>query len=153
MQNEKKISEALHRAAMRSLETLCFVFSSPLREKDKKANRKSMTVEVKFQGFHTGRLILKVSQDIIATLTKNMIGEKEVTGEQQRDAMGEIANVICGNFLPEVFGRVQVFEISAPVVKQTANNQISAPAIHLAVESGRIDIILCLDKERAMHTR
>ena len=94
----------------------------------------------------------RVPRGTVTFLFTDIVGST-ARWEQQRDAMGEIANVICGNFLPEVFGRVQVFEISAPVVKQTANNQISAPAIHLAVESGRIDIILCLDKERAMHTR
>lgn len=45
-----------------------------------------------------------------------MLGEEDITKQQQRDAFGEIANVICGNVLPRVVGVKKVFNLSAPEI-------------------------------------
>ena len=146
MQNEKKITEALQRTAIRSLETLCFVFSAPIINEEEHSKTESLAVEVKFQGTRAGTLIFEVSEDIVSILAGNMIGEGKITKEQEQDAIGEIANVICGNFLPEAFGKGLVFEIGAPIVHQIAKKHPSALQVHLAVETGRVDLVLHLDK-------
>jgi len=146
MQSEKKMTEALQRTAMRSLETLCFVFSAPIINEEEHSKTGSLAVEVGFQGTRAGSMIFEVSEDIVSVLAGNMIGEGKITKEQERDAIGEIANVICGNFLPEAFGKGLVFEIAAPVVLQKIKKHPSALQVHLAVETGRVDLALCFDK-------
>ena len=146
MQNRKKITEALQQTAIRSLETLCFVFSSPAAHGPHDPATDPLIVEVRFQGTHAGSLVLKVAQNIVATLAGNMTGEGTMTDEQQRDAVGEIANVICGNFLPDAFGKGHVFEIAAPVIPQTVPADRSSVQVHLTVEAGWVDIVLRLDE-------
>lgn len=152
MQNENKMTEALQRTAIRSLETLCFAFSSPIIDEKDHAAERSLTIEVEFRGEHSGRLILDVYGDIVSILAHNMVGEGKLNSAQQRDAIGEIANVICGNFLPEAFGKGHVFEITAPRVCQNTQKHTSRCQVHLAVETGQVDVALFLDETHGTHS-
>jgi CheY-specific phosphatase CheX len=41
---------------------------------------------------------------------------EEISPDQQKDALKEATNVVCGNFLPEIAGPEAVFHIDAPVL-------------------------------------
>jgi CheY-specific phosphatase CheX len=57
-------------------------------------------VRVTFAGPFAGALTVRVSDDVAAALAANMLGVDVVDGDGMlRDALGEIANVICGNVL------------------------------------------------------
>ena len=83
-----------------------------------------------------------------AALAANMLGvsDAEADARTRRDALGEVANVVCGNVLPLVGGRHAVFHLGAP--HAVALDALTAPDAphgtswesyreHLLVEAGR----------------
>jgi chemotaxis protein CheY-P-specific phosphatase CheC len=66
-----------------------------------------------------GDLLLIISDAAMPELASNMLGmdEEETPPEdQQRDAVKETLNVICGNLLPKIGGVEAVFDIQAPEI-------------------------------------
>jgi hypothetical protein len=61
----------------------------------------------------------------------------------QRDALGEVANVVCGNLLPLVAGAEAVFRLSAPewLTEATVSRPGDEPDASLTcgAEDGRVD--------------
>jgi len=74
-----------------------------------------VAVTVSFNGPISGRLVLRASSEILPCITENMLGaDGAYPLTVQRDALGELANVICGNLLPMIGGAEAVFVLSAP---------------------------------------
>lgn len=74
-----------------------------------------VAVSVSFNGPLSGRLVLRASSDILPGIAENMLGaDGKYPFAVQRDALGELANVICGNVLPMIGGAQAVFVLSAP---------------------------------------
>ena len=74
-----------------------------------------VAVSVSFNGPISGRLVLRASSEILPGVAENMLGANgEYSAAMQRDALGELANVICGNVLPMIGGAEAVFVLSAP---------------------------------------
>ena len=74
-----------------------------------------VAVTVSFRGPLSGRLVLRASSEILPDIAANMLGaDGEYPLAVQRDALGELANVICGNLLPMIGGAEAVFVLSAP---------------------------------------
>ena len=74
-----------------------------------------VAVTVSFNGPLSGRLVLRASSEILPGIAENMLGaDGEYSPAVQRDALGELANVICGNLLPMMGGAEAVFVLSAP---------------------------------------
>ena len=75
-------------------------------------------VRVAFRGPFDGALHVAVSAPLAAALAANMLGiplaHARADAALRQDALGELANVICGNVLPLVGGRAAVFHLAAP---------------------------------------
>jgi hypothetical protein len=61
-----------------------------------------------------GALTVAVSGDVADALAANMLGTAHAGPAERRDAVGELANVVCGNVLPLLAGREAVFRLGAP---------------------------------------
>ena len=112
-------------------------------------------VSVSFVGPSTGALVVAVSDDVAVALAANMLGlDPEVVRADagvRHDAVGELANVVCGNVLPLVAGREAVFHLGAPAPYDPA---AAAPADGalvevLGVDDGRAAVTLSLDAPAA----
>ena len=60
-----------------------------------------------------------ISSAAMPELAANMLGlddDESPSEEQQKDALRESLNVICGNLLPRVGGKEAVFDIQAPEI-------------------------------------
>src|SRR5688572_10158237 len=74
-----------------------------------------VAMAVSFSGPLNGRLVLKATSHILPGIAENMLGSDNVDGNAvERDALGELANVMCGNLLPLIGGATAVFVLSAP---------------------------------------
>jgi hypothetical protein len=72
---------------------------------------------ISFNGPFSGRLLLLLNAEALSTLSCNMLGlDKPPDEATEQDALGEIANVICGNALPAVFGLSAVFRLEPPQI-------------------------------------
>lgn len=137
----------LSRAATSTFEELALLFASEALSDVQEAAVASTTVRVAFRGPLTGALELRVSDALLPQIAANMLGFMEQPAAQlQQDAMGELANVICGNVLPDVAGPAAVFDLDAPVVVTTPMPSPPRAVARLGLEdSGRADVALYLD--------
>ena len=108
-------------------------------------------VEISFRGPIQGSLVLAAAGRILPLLVANMLGESgEMTRELQRDALGELANVICGILLPKLAGDREVFDLQAPRLLETSELFTllePSPArtrIAVGLGPGRAEVILQL---------
>ncbi len=104
--------------------------------------------QVRFKGPFEGCLIVALHGEILAPLAANMLGEdSHPSPELQKDALGEIANVICGNILPPIAGESAVFRLSSPVQPDSGCRQGAmelAAATALGLDEGRAEVSLYL---------
>ena len=116
--------------------------------------RPDAAVEITFRGIFSGRLVLTVSGPILAVVAGNMLGqdESEITREAQLDALGEVANVICGNVLPEIAGDRETFALTPPMLLP----EVSGPptvwagvvgAVRVGLDEGCAEVKLYLEGE------
>lgn len=103
---------------------------------------------VDFDGPIHGRLAVRLSGGVLPALAANMLGDDESPSlVMQRDALGEVANVICGNVLPRLVGAAAVFNLRAPRLDLGFDEACtiahrSAAHASLIVEQGRADLAL-----------
>ena len=142
--------QSLSRATTATFEELALLFPEHDLSPDQAAVPLDVAVSVEFRGPLTGRLVLRASSNILGSIAANMLGE-DASRERplQRDALGEIANVICGNVLPAIAGVEVVFNLSAPHVYEgvetasRVNDEPSARVMY-GIERGRTEAVLYL---------
>ena len=94
-----------------------------------------------------GTLIVRTTDDVARAVAANMLGLDAADDPRLvQDALGELANVICGNVLPELAGREAVFHLAAPRPLGDADAPtLVAPtidALTLGVDDGRVEVAL-----------
>jgi chemotaxis protein CheY-P-specific phosphatase CheC len=150
-------SEALMEIAGETLEQLAFIFSFPddmdpesIWEEDVIACR------VAFNGPFSGGVLLIISAAALPELAANMLGldeEDPPPEDQQKDALRETLNVICGNLLPRIGGVEAVFDIQAPEIIEAGAAKIMVgeyktaarewASAMLSLDEGECQLYLC----------
>jgi chemotaxis protein CheY-P-specific phosphatase CheC len=112
-----------------------------------------VATSVSFHGVVSGTLALVAYGDVASALATNMLGEDEPpSGEGRLDALGEAANVMCGNLLPRIAGFKEVFHITGPQSAMPQSGQQTATAVaqaRLAFDEGDILVRLHLEDDGA----
>jgi len=109
---------------------------------------------VDFDGPWAGCVVLRVSDDVLDAAAANMMGRDAPPAEPlRRDALGEMANVLCGNLLPLVAGRRALFRLEAPRWLGAADEDVppgrARVTITFDVEAGQASATLHLPAELA----
>ncbi|MBN1594331.1 response regulator [candidate division FCPU426 bacterium] len=142
----------LRDVAQEVFENLVFMTIAPPEENSAQSGQ-TRWVQVAFGGPFSGTMFLGMTQDLVPELTADMLGveAKALNVEQQKDALAELANIICGNLLARLAGSKPVFEMSAPMMMST-NIQGARPegngqqtAVRLCLERGWVDLQLNLN--------
>lgn len=140
------LNEELLATSVGVLEDLCFVCPDPTDGSTPKAGD-GITVQVGFRGPAKGRLALRFvgvpQQDIAAA----MLGDDDtvLSTAETRDAIGEVANVICGQLLPRIAGDTAVFDLDPPCFPETDGKDFDG-FVALAALGGRIEIAFRVDQ-------
>jgi hypothetical protein len=141
----------LFKTAASTFEELAFLFVMPELAEDREKSEFEASATVGFTGPFCGRLTLTLNGSIMPSLALNMLGTDELPPRpEQCDALGEMANVICGNILPRIAGAKEVFTISAPeildaMVPGRTENLAATAEVRLPLEEGRADISLYME--------
>ena len=137
----------LYLATALTFEELGFLIPSAELQEDQQSAALDAAVEVAFRGPSQGKLILAVAGQILPSVVSNMLGMPErAAPATEHDALGELANVICGNVLPFLSDEGEAFDLSPPhdldlVALQTAGKS-SVAQIHIGLGRGRADVYL-----------
>ncbi|RMF93560.1 MAG: chemotaxis protein CheX [Nitrospinota bacterium] len=150
----QKLEAALYKAAALTFEQLCFLFPTPLVESPEVGATAEAVVQVEFEGACGGRLVMALYGDpLLSTLAANMLGEEESPAlEQQLDALKEVANIICGNVLPEIAGAQAIFRIHPPQLLVDATGDLPGEepvaAVGIGLDEGWVALRLYMTAER-----
>lgn len=141
------LERALYQAAASTFEDLGFMFTSDEVSDSQLALPIQTSIGVNFTGPIRGTLELRVTDSVAESLTSNMLGEDTPpTDEMKQDALGELANVICGNFLPAVGGLKDIFRISSPQLLPLNTDSFTglmpAADVKIGLDGGRADILI-----------
>ncbi len=146
--------QSLSRATTATFEELALLFPEHELSPEQAAAPLDMAVSVEFRGPLLGRLVLRASSNVLSSIAANMLGE-DASRERplQRDALGELANVICGNLLPAIAGVEAVFHLSAPRVHDGGDvfsRDVDAPSasVLFGIEAGRAESALYVFAEQ-----
>ena len=133
----------LFKAAALTFENMGFMFPTvELNDTQKDAQFDTGTYVI-FNGPKKGRLALKIYGDILPLITNEILGEDEAPPRSlQQDALGELINVVCGNYLPEMCESDQVFKIEPPQVLEedvvyVKNSNKTENHVELGLASGK----------------
>lgn len=143
----KRLETELYKAATLTFEEMGFLLPT-LEINEQQLNAQvEAAVSVEFKGPFSGNLLVKVCGELLPILTANMLGEEDVPPKSlQYDALGEIANVICGNLLPCIAGSKDFFHVGAPkMVKGTDLHPLAEVQVGLGL--GRADLLLFISND------
>jgi CheY-specific phosphatase CheX len=137
-------------AAATTFESLALLLPTPEPSAAEAAAAPAHAVRLAFDGPFRGWLALRVTDDVARALAENMLGAAEADAALVRDALGEVANVVCGNLLPAIAGRAAVFHLQAPEPLDVDDASWAAAPGHahaasLGVDGGRADLALHVD--------
>jgi CheY-specific phosphatase CheX len=96
---------------------------------------------VGYAGPFVGWVRLTVPQRLLESLAETMLGAPG-TPEEQRDALGEVVNVICGNFLPRLAGSDAVFRVLAPVIMPPEKSEPPQARVQVVFDEGWAQLAL-----------
>ena len=131
----KQLEEVLWSVAEETFEALAFLLPMPEPTEPFKSSPE-VAVSVRFHGPFDGKVIVAVPESVLGELACNMLGlddGAEVAVDTQYDALKELANVVCGNILPEIAGTTTVFNVDGPELVDTSapvhGSELSSTAI------------------------
>lgn len=140
----------LFAAAASTFEDLaCLLPTDQLDETQASADPEA-EARVAFTGPLSGTLLVRTHGQLLPLLAANMLGTEAPPPALQLDALGEIANVLCGNLLPLVAGGCPVFDLMAPEVCALTGDELPpevlpAASLCLGIEWGWVEVELYLD--------
>lgn len=132
----------LQQAAAATFEELALLVPVDVLDDEQRAAPLAPGMAVDFEGPFRGTLEIHVSANLLSGIAENMLGAFEApSADEQRDALGEMCNVITGNVLPLLAGRTAVFRLHPP---RPVAQPMTAAASHVAfgLDGGRAEILL-----------
>lgn len=138
------MEQALYQAAILTFEELGFMFPVENGDDVEFESGKSVNVSVGFNGTISGRLVLQVDNRVLPVLASNMLGVEEPLEEElMTDVLGEFANVICGNVLPTIAGKQEIFKLQPPqFINQINFAERPSAEARLELDEGRANVWL-----------
>ena len=112
---KKQIEKILIESTVRTLEDLCFIYQEP-ELKDAQENLPlEAAAEVKYRSNDfTGKLLIETRGGLFSAIATNILSIDDPSTKQKKDALGEIANIICGNVVPSLAGGGREYKIESP---------------------------------------
>ena len=148
---KKQIENVLKESTIKTFEDICFIYQVPELKDDQKNLALEAAAEVKFRGNFTGKLVIETRGGLFSAIAANMLSNDVPNAQQKKDALGEIANIICGNVVPSLGRSEPEYKIEGPrclnkddLLKEEKQEKPLAE-IALNFNQGRADIKLFVD--------
>ena len=140
----------LYRKAALIFEELGFLM--PRSDNGEAFHGDSTNAMVSFKGPFSGCLLVSLSSEMLSLLSSNMLGEERRADTfMEHDSLGEIANVICGNALPAIYGFEPVFHLDAPQLLDDAAALLNDPGykreaeVNISFDTGHAAVTLLIE--------
>lgn len=147
----KSLQDRLLAATVRTFEGLAFMMVARPDEDEEIPESFEAGVRVRFEGIVGGTLSLVARRGILTPLATNMLGDDAAAQPSLAvDALGEAANVICGNVLSTVDDGGRCFRLDAParITREEAEKarKTATARVAVSVDDGRAEVIIHLEQ-------
>jgi hypothetical protein len=148
-------TRSLSQAATSTFEALAFLVPEECPPVGAELVPLAASASVTWRGPVVGRVVIGVSDGVLAAVAGNMVGADAAADPAvRRDALGEVANVVTGNVLPLVAGADAVFRLDAPADGgptpfAPAAGEARRAIIHLRMDEGDAVVALFAPPEAA----
>jgi hypothetical protein len=145
------LDNSLQAAAVATFEQVVFLLPDTPPDDAQRAKQVQAIASIAFSGPAMGVLQLRACEGLLPRLTAHMLGGDVVDEALQLDALGEIANIICGQLFPQI-APDSVFSQDPPevvVCRSGGRSPLREPAAHieLGLDTSRADVLLYLFTE------
>ena len=145
------LDTTLKDAAVATFEQMVFLLPDTPPDAVQRSRMVQAVATIEFSGPAAGLLQVHACEGLLPRLTANMMGQDTAPESLQLDALGEIANIICGQIFPHL-EPLAGFRQQPPRVDTVATGRGGAhggqdrPAasVQLGVEGSRADVVLYL---------
>lgn len=142
------LQKSLYSAAVYTFERVAFLMPDIPPDDAQQQLPVQAVASIAFSGPARGTLQLHAGDGLLPLITANMVGMDDPDEALQLDALGELANIICGQFLPAL-DSVGAFEHKPPEVFTGETLSVAPPAVlsaraEIGFESSRADVLLFL---------
>jgi len=157
-----QLDKTLHWVAEEVFASLAFMLPRSPEEPDiqyGEACNEMSAVSIEFTGPLNGALVVAIGGEVLEELATNMLGLDEncppPADDRQRDALGELANVICGNLLTAIWGEEATCTIDPPhlleqdMAVEMAYSGRPAATVRLNLARGHAQVTLFCDETSA----
>jgi len=155
------LEENLYSAAVFTFERVAFLVPDIPPDPEQRQQPVEAVASVEFSGPACGTLQLHAGNGLLPLITANMVGMDDPDEALQLDALGELANIICGQFLPAL-DPVSAFEHKPPEIIAGGDFtdeafSVEPPAVlsaraEIGFESSRADVLLFLHPDARSET-
>jgi CheY-specific phosphatase CheX len=137
------------------LESMAFTSATP-EAPARQQDEATVSAAVAFTGPFSGRVLLTAPQVMLPCLASNMLGlepDELSTDQQQYDALGELANVMCGNLVQMLAGPEPVFTLASPEVHPDEAGvprpmpQGETTSVRVPLEEGWVELTLVITRQ------
>jgi hypothetical protein len=146
-----KIKKALEDATVSTFEDTCFMYAVPELNEIQKDLKPEAAAEVRYKDGYTGKLVVETRGGLFSAIAANILSNDNPTPRQKKDALGEIANIICGNVVTCLGRSRQGYKIASPVFLSKSNigkeekKRKPLSEITLNFNEGRVDVKFFVD--------
>jgi CheY-specific phosphatase CheX len=148
---KSKIEKVLEEASVNTFEDTCFMYQVPELNNVQKNLTLEAAAEVKYRGDYTGSLLIETRGGLFSAIAANILSIDSPSCLQKKDALGEVANIICGNVVTSLGRSKQGYKIESPrslkkdeLLKEKRQGKALAE-ITMNFNEGRADIKFFVD--------
>ncbi len=140
--NDAKLSAAV----ARTLEELCF-YCAESGVMPAEPIEGASFARVRFAGHWDGELVIGVDNALLREFAEGLLGEDAASEDDIASALMEIANVVCGNALPDVESSAVVFALGSPALcgRDTFGSEGLARVAQASLDRGHVVVRLFRD--------
>lgn len=145
------LEQTLYSAAVNTFEQMVYLLPDIPPDETQLQLPVKAVASVAFSGPAHGMLQIHAGEGLLPRLTANMLGADAPNEALQLDALGEIANIICGQVLPAL-DPVSAFKQQPPEVITGEGTAVAPAAVlsaraEVGLESSRADLMLFIFPE------
>ncbi|MHB1223832.1 MAG: chemotaxis protein CheX [Gemmatimonadaceae bacterium] len=152
--NSLQLRTTLYSATASTFEALALLCPSAEISKEQRLVPLAGSARVTFDGPLRGMILLGVTADVLGAAATNMLGRDDApVASMQRDAICELANVICGSLLPQIGGSRALFRLGVPTWVDGDGARLLAESTPMSetrvgLDEGRADVALYIANAR-----
>jgi len=142
------LNSCLRAAALATFEQVAFLLPDEPPDDEQRAREVAAIASIAFSGPAVGVLQVRACEGLLPHLAALMLGEEVNDEALQLDALGELANIICGQLFPQIAPE-SAFSQDPPDVVACPEAylpllRVPAAQVELGLESSRADVLLYL---------